>query len=1278
MGEFTTSADQCGWGTCLWLGEEDGFASGLCVKDGDGNTQDDCAAFTGSGERRACQVDNSPPRTRIIPAGVTTVTLDHPTVTFSGDDHFHEQSTQDNKMGILGYCVESALPSTPSACTEFMEVAYPGQLDLETITVNILNSSSLQKEVNGQTYRVKFYSQDKYNNQENVQEAFVFIDNVPPRFEIGEEINTVADKTTLTVYLDQANEPMECNFALQQRLPLGGTQTKFSDREERTKEVVFSDLPGVMYNLTVICADDRGNKNTQSKSYLFDLEQRIDIVYPEFHGQVAESLIRFQVHTITGAQCQLFKSFTNEQVADFQSDEDGKEHRTPPIPGLIEKEYAGDYKVVCQELLAPDIYEDYFDFTVDFTAPQTQIVLREGQREERPRGFGWTEYFVDQAFVDFECNTEGFDCQDTFYCTGENCDNIQSPNYQEYSSTIALSDSTPICYYSTDTANNPVYSPECGEIRIEGYGITLEQPVQHYYQQEQWGVSNTPQFTWQFFTRVPTEECRYDFVSGFAYQTIPGFKVLVPNAQGRYVVDDFPSNTGSSSYPAQGGVKVVYVQCKNYAGELGPEQKINLEYDPDAPEITVAQAQPNPVLEGNQVDLFVETDDKTICKYSDQGHQEYALMNYAFPGGAADLVGTTTDLPLLLQPDHTTPYFINSFTGLVQEFSLTTMCRNGAYEYSELRTIPFTVDYTQVGGITAVWPQGQYLAVKNITLMAETSKNALCRYKADSAYVQLDGSGGTSHFKTISGLKEGYYQYPLRCQIGDHLAENIFTFTIDFTAPSISRIDDGEYTCGNNISAMIYTHELNLSTIQYEVYDVGESLNRSRNASARELVLNASVPAHLPIQIPALTLSENHRYVVKARAQDGAGNWGSFIESDGTIVVEKNYSVCAEDQETPAIDIVANASCTATVVELQCEDTTGCSTIRYGTSAVANSCQAQEAYAGQKLSFDTTGWVCYYLEDTVGNNQTGNRMISFADADGDGIADRCDQCADSDPGKIVDGEGCAEGQVPAGERSLDSDNDGLPDYWEKVYSSLDCELNYLAADTDMDGTADTFEDQDADTYTNYEEYTQNFNPCLADAAPAEQPPGTGITPTIITPDGENNTVAWILLLLGIGLVAGGTGYLIYYYKYSPAGRTGKRTSPRTTTFSPLSVAKPTFLASWKQKLSVVQRFRNQKSKQRQREAVFGTFAQDSTAIPHIDEILQKKTAPAPKLQELAQHYQDHKDEIKPGLRPEEKSIFSQLETIAASKKASPTISKEDALDLFTKLKELSKRRRAGR
>ena len=111
---------------------------------------------------------------------------------------------------------------------------------------------------------------------------------------------------------------------------------------------------------------------------------------------------------------------------------------------------------------------------------------------------------------------------------------------------------------------------------------------------------------------------------------------------------------------------------------------------------------------------------------------------------------------------------------------------------------------------------------------------------------------------------------------------------------------------------------------------------------------------------------------------------------------------------------------------------------------------------------------------------------------------------------------------------------------------------------------------------------------------------------------------------------------------------------------------------------MVQRFRNQKSKQRQREAVFGTFAQDSTAIPHIDEILQKKTAPAPKLQELAQHYQDHKDEIKPGLRPEEKSIFSQLETIAASKKASPTISKEDALDLFTKLKELSKRRRAGR
>lgn len=1287
FGEISLSQDQCGWGRCVWQGEPNGFSSGACVKDGNADSSDDCAEFQSSGERASCAIDNSPPRTTLLQEGIPVISVAHPDITFHGDDNFHPQGSQRNKLGIVGYCLTTADPRAPDACSSFTEESYPGRASDETVTVNVINSPYLQRDINGETYHLKFYSEDKYHNREEVQDAFVFIDTVPPQFDINEQAETTTDHTSLTVYLEGLTEPASCTFALTQLLPTGNAQTQTVSRVEQDKRVLFENLPGILYNITVSCQDDQDNVAVKSKTYTFDLEKRIDVISPPLHGAVASTAVSFQATTVTGATCRLFTTETNTPVADFISDEQGKEHHTMPLPGFVERSYPAAYKIVCADLLTREQYEDYFDFTVDFTPPETQIVLREEQREERPTRVGWREYFIESTVVDFECIAEGFACDQTFYCLGTGCDLLSSPNYRQYTSMIVLNQSTHICYYSTDQARNQVYAPRCGDVAIEGYGITLERPLAHYYHDEQWGVSNTPSFEVVFFTKVPTMECRFDSVPGFDYESSPGFKVLPPDAHGRYTLPSFPSGTGMSPYADRGGVKQIYVQCLNFAGELGPEQKLTLEFDPTAPQITDAHADPTILIEGNRVSLLVATDDKTVCKYSDTRQTDYSLMNYAFPGAEADLAGAAIDTPRVLQEDHRSEYYIGGFIGLTKEFSLTTQCKNGAGDLSEVKTIRFLVDYTQPGGIAAVWPLGEYLDTSDITVRVETTKNALCRLSDNGTSLPMDGAGGRVHTLRRLTPVEKKYQYPITCRLGDHTAEAVAFLTVDRTPPTVTAVQDGEYTCGDDVHVLVSTTDENLSAYYYELYqgDVARApapvVPSFGNRSVREsselppsgtLVRNQTVGPIQPISISLEGLNGS-RYVVRIQARDAAGHWGRFASSDGVTFASRNESVCALDTSPPNVEVLLNESCTATLAELQCTDAIGCSNFRYGQDPTS-SCQTTQSYLGQKILFSSSGWLCYYLEDSMGNNHTGQRQISFIDTDGDGIANSCDQCTSTLAGRTVDGRGCAEGEVPAGERNVDSDNDGLPDFWEKVYDADDCALNYASPDSNTNGVSDREEDYDLDELSNYEEYTQQLNPCLADAPPPslQQPPRT--LPSALAGE-KSSFLAWLLLVIGLILIAGGTGYLAYYYRRNPVADSGKTVSSSVPARG--SVSSSSAPGSWT-KWFQFQRVRKEKAQRRERKDVFGTFGKDSATIPHVDSILRTKAESLPTLHTVAQRYVEHKDEIKPGLRAEEKSIFSKLESIAEQskeKKIQQVVTPQEAKDIFSRLRKISSQRK---
>ncbi|HLC81924.1 MAG TPA: carboxypeptidase-like regulatory domain-containing protein, partial [Candidatus Nanoarchaeia archaeon] len=1268
-GEIFASADSCGWGRCSWDGAS-------CLKDGDADTQDDCAAYIGR-EYRQCIIDNTPPETTVMGESVISISNRNQTLTFAAVD-------EDNTLGSLHYCLVST--ASPGSCQLAVPgQPYPGRNKQETIMVNIIESTDLSgRSIAGETYLVRYYSKDKYSNQESVKESFVYVDNVDPEFTFSEKIITLADLSSLEVNLEGLREPAACLFELQKKIPAGGKEQKQVGREVRQKVVSFINLDGIAYQLNVTCEDDRGNVFSKAKSYLFDLQEKIDLIYPPLNGAVAQTTIIFKASTPVGATCELIHD--NQKIADFVTDQNGKAHQTAPIPGFFEKPYAAEYKIVCRELLdAAEVFEEYYNFIVDFTPPVTEIILQEGSREVRPLRYGWKEFFINKAAVSLECQAEeGFACAKTFYCLGEECDFAELSKFAEFTEAIVLEKSSRICYYSTDAAGNQVIQAVCGSVIIDGYGLALEKPAPHTYQQLTWGVSSQPVFTLQFSTRVPTTECRFDFSSDFNYESSPNHKILRPDADGKYIVKNFPQDL-FSTYPANGGVKKLFVKCANSDGEIGPEKQINLEYDPTSPQIINAVAVPSRIIEGITVQLKVNTDDKTLCRYSDNsldgGSAEYSAMEFSFPGAAERLLGLS----------HEDIFFIN-FVGSTKDYRLNVQCVNGAGDISGVKEIIFTVDYSEQGHIVSVFPAGQSFASKDVELRVETNKAASCLFRENETYVPFDFSLGTAHASQLANLKEGEYLLDVKCIIEGEERQAQSSFTIDLTPPLITEVSDGNYTCGAaQISVFVYTNESKpLTNLSYELYDAGDarkkvtgslgsgSLSSSSSSSSSTnfgsfagiKIMEGFSDGLNPLLISTVELLENHTYIVKATATDAAGNKGRPGESNGVMIVSRNHSACQNDGASPLIQLVEDDSaCLSTSVEMHCTDRVGCSTLRYSQDATAADCSPTLPYNGRKIEFSKTGWICYYVDDVLGNNHTARKEVVFLDSDGDGLKDRCDECEKTLPGKIVNQQGCAEGDVSVSGQEQDSDKDGLPDSWEQQFNAPNCLLDYTAADSDANGLFDNREDYDEDGRNNFEERSDKTDPCQVDAKTPVKPRDDDISPI-----NESNFMVWILLLLGILMMGSGIGYLIYYYGISlprgPAPSRGLGGEFKAGLKSIVSGGAVRAVPSaWKQDWLRRRLERQQKTKSKQRKAFFGEF--NKTPLSKLQQAVAKTAPTVSGLKKVAEAYLDRKDKIRPKLSGREQNAFDRLESLASKSKAKATNS--EAEDIFSRLKKIVKK-----
>lgn len=1247
FGRLSFSDDRCSWKGCSWNGAS-------CFKDGNADGQNDCASIKGS--TIACQVDNTPPKTTLNLPPV--VTLQNPLVLFMSDDS-SAKAGQTNPVKSVSYCLSPA--GGPNTCTQdrFITLKHKGLAPAESISANLSSFPADSPLASGAgLYTIYFYSEDAYSNREQVQEQVVFMDLLQPAFIVAEEISTEGTTSQLGVHLESLSEPMSCDFTLQQTLPLGNSQSISVPLDTIAKEALFVDLKGVKYKLMVTCSDKYGNSKVVQKEYAFDLQQNINILFPAHNQVIAQTNIPFKVQTQIGSTCELYDAATNQKIVDFVTDETGLVHETEAVT-LVEKSYVAEHKVVCTELLTQKAYEDYFVFSIDFTPPGVRANLQEDTRFVSHEDDNWQETFISSASVSLSCSLESSGCDKIAYCVGEGCTPADISSFQAYTSPFVVDKSTKICYYATREEEQLYNDISCGFIGIDGFGITLEKPTLFMYNDEVWGVSSSPAFDWQFFTKIPTQECKFDFVSSFNYETLAKYKWKEKNSEGKYLFASFPESI-FSPFAADGGVKTVYVMCRDGEGQSSPLKKMNLEYDPTPPQIKTVGSSPEPVIEGISTKISVTTDDKTTCTFT---HQETG-KTYPFPGKEDHILKTS----------HEALFYVDDFVGDKKEYLLSVLCENGAGLQSELRNLTVHVDYTQKGSITSIYPKETFVQNGPLNGDVVTSKIGYCEYKKGENYILFSETNGNTHKTVLNGTEEGKHTIPFRCFFGDAEQAGEFSYTIDKHPPVIDSLDDGTATCGlEKWAVLLKTNESAITNYSYSVYAAtgfSSLVGNKTTLSKQGLVLEGSAGPDLPLEIPlsgfsTSTLNTTTGFIVSVKAIDAAGNIGSAKESDGVIVSNSSHSSCLKDTTLPVVTFstVNSTSCTSRLVSMSCADDTGCQKYFYGVGTTLTSCVPNKAYNGKNIEITATSYLCYSLTDAVGQNKTAATQITFEDSDGDGIANSCDVCPNTLAGKIADQEGCTSGQINPLLEIVDSDGDGLPDAWENQFNSLTCQLSTVSKDSDSNGVPDGLEDYDTDAVTNYDEYSAGKNPCVAEAALSEEEKPAVSLPLV---SAHSFGVAWILLILGIIFTLGGLSYLLYsYLSLGQKGTSGpsqripvsRPAAPRAPLSAPSQGLVDQFTA-WR-------KTRAEQTKVRQRQSIFGEFGKGKS----LDS-----------LQNLAQKYVEHKEEIRPQLQAQERNVFDRLESIAQQTKKKDigdVVSKGEAQDIFEKLRQISKKKKKG-
>jgi len=1305
-GEIIFSEDSCGWGTCYWDGSN-------CVKDGDDDDVNDCSSFSGNG-KKTCNLDNFYPETKLVQdEGVIFISTANSIITFKSEDiiSFTQKLTEEVIPNLHGQTCfellnEEGTVDVPEQCFNTDE---KGEVSVNFLEENFFG----EKKILGAEFVLRYYSIDEYNNREPAKTTTIWVDLQGPQFLEFQFDHDVKSNTTIEMTLSVlTDEEASCKFRIKRLFPLSPEKIEESEDSEISLDVksYTTEMTGEKFRINLTCVDLYDNPSEfEEFDFVPNLAKDITLIYPPYAGVIDTSKVKFKVETETSMTCVLKNADTLENIPGgvFKALDSptNKVHETDEI--IVSIGEHSDYLVICKPiLLSEQDTKAFFYFKVGIVGPDVVAKYNNIIRPEME----WSDSFKENVDLKLECqNVPPWDeCSTSpiYYCLTETGPGYCNPfGGSIYESPLFIEENKKI-YYSTLTPAGLEGEVKSGEIFITGAGINLVAPNPYIYNDQKWGFSNVKPFDLKISTSIATKECKFDQFPLFDFESlVAGIKIFQQVDSHKYKKEQFsdPENYPPGLQFGDGESEIVIaVKCLDTEEIISPPEQLFLQYDPTPPVITDAKAIPKLVVIGNSVSLLVDVDDPARCKF-DLESAEWESMKGEFNGFEEGILKDELVQDVLLSGQTKQNYVYN------------VVCQNGAGDLSEPAQINVNVDFSAIGGIEELWPaDGELLLADTVDAYALSNVGGTCTFVPNSDVDDpgdFDTTGEGEHRKTFSGLTPGEYNYLFTClfDTGHNSKEGLkFWWVIDSQGPKISEIEDGEYSCdlGETPKVFVYANETSdnaAMTYEYELYDEDKTLITKGVINEGSFVIST-------------ILEDNNSYYFRVRATDELGLIGNWEKSDGFLAIDKDDPICLGDVTKPTLNISTEKSCTDVKVEIKCKDDIGCLNISYNDNFEKEKCSPFYDYKNAVM-FNRTKWLCYSAADKNGNSGKGATKIEVPDDDGDGVLDHCDDCNFTAIGTTVNGAGCSVGQLKTDGNFLDTDDDGLPDYWENLYDASGCEFDTELKDTNGNGVNDAQEDYDEDGYTNLEEYENNINPCsfsildtdgdgiedyedVCDDTPAyelslivtdpsdqwygcgpseipesssalDEETGIGeggdVSPGL---DAEVSIVAWTLFIIGWLLVLGGGGYLYYYYNYGPGkGRAAapvRRVAPTQT--RPV-MRRPT---------TAPRRRVARRSITRGRRTLPG-FSKDSKTIPHLGSIVSRKGPQVNKLKDLVGKYQEKKEVIKPGLRKEEKNIFDKLESLAKKgekKDLKKVVSKEEAKDIFADLKNVIKKRKS--
>ncbi|MBD3249781.1 hypothetical protein GF336_07075 [Candidatus Woesearchaeota archaeon] len=1016
------SDDVCGLGKCRW-GDPDNSGVERCYKDGDYNGTSDCMEFSGD----TCDKDTTSPVT-VPPERYIQLTSENSIIFTSSEDA--------NKFY---YCLNKI---EDERCCSFKEREFDPETSSFELSASEIESDGFSFSAVGTKYNLRFYSKDDYSNLEQVQNMTIFVDTMPPDINITYNVDENVTETEGAIYSDiifniTLNEDATCKDTLTD-LYTGDTDTLISGKQiEWLEQKYRKEDSYYMYEVT--CEDELGNANTETIDFIdVDAFKLITIVSPT--GAIADEDIRFNITTEDKSSCRLVKYENQNElnVESFTPDSDSTSHSTEQT--LDKNRHYSNYRAVCTAISNQAEDSKPFYFTIDQLAPDTTVYLK-GDTSFSTNQSAWVFASNKDVNVSFECDdplTSSFGCYETMYCLVEKDEPDCSPENITLE-LLTLDNSTKLCYASEDNGGNEEIV-NCGIIRIdEPVGIHLVEPS--------FGVSNQPVFDVVINTTKETAFCKYAGTNFDFDQVLLQENFFTPLSDHRHRITDFDKAT-----PTDPDYRM-HVKCKDSLGYVNQVPAVFLiEYDNTTPEILSAYADPDPVIQGNSVNLIVATDDRTICRFSNAA-SAYENMGNKFPGWDENKFKKPHQVEISLTADDDS-----------KEHHYNVSCENGAGDISNTSEISFSVNFSIAGKIfsDSLLPN-ETIGETDVILEARTNKDAFCEYKQGPDWSEFTDTGSTEHSEPKT-LEEGSYTFPLRCEFGvpySVVRNANIEFKIDQSPPVMDEIDDGEYTCSTEeIHPEFYASD-NVSSIDGYNYTI------LRSSDSEQIIGWTTTSSSTP-SIEDLNLSIGASYTIEASAKDKAGIWSSSIQSDGFTVNDPNSTECQE-KDPPEITLVKEAKSDGIHVTIRCNDASGCGNRYYSTVSPESECSAVDDPYNNPVVITSRKRFCYKVFDNVGNQANGSEIIDFQDSDGDGVPDSRDECDDTPYGMDVDDDGCAHTQS-------DTDGDGLPDDWENRFG-LDSRDPH--GDNGRDG------DPDNDGVNNYEEYLAGSDPTVANIDDAD-------------------------------------------------------------------------------------------------------------------------------------------------------------------------------------------------